>query len=70
MFDLINSTDGIEEKLDPAIFIVVALAGAIVWETFETVGAGGKVIAAKDKTPEPFVFKNCPLLILEGKVKV
>ena len=35
---LTNSTDGIETNPVPVIFIVVAVAGAIVCETFATVG--------------------------------
>ena len=69
VFDLINSTVGIEEKLVPVIFIVVALAGAMVCETFATVGLVSAA-AAKDKLPDPSVFKKNPFVIDCGKVKV
>ena len=64
----IKSTIGIETKLVPVIFIVVALDGAIVCETLATVGLVSEIVA-KDKTPEPFVINACPLdPVLVGKV--
>ena len=54
----IKSTCGIDTKLVPVIFIVVAVAGAIVCETFATVGFVSLVTSAKDKLPEPSVFKK------------
>ena len=52
--DLINSTCGILLKLVPVIFIDVAVAGAIVCDTFAIVGFVSET-SAKDKTPDPFV---------------
>ena len=41
-------------KLVPVIFIDVAVAGAIVCDTFATVGFVSET-SEKDKTPDPFV---------------
>ena len=67
---LTKSTWGIDTKFVPVIVIVVAVAGAIVCDTFATVGDTGCGTSAKDKLPEPSVFKKYPLVILCGKVKV
>jgi len=66
---LINWTIGIETKFVPVILIVVAVAGAIVCDTSATVGLVSAAWA-KDKLPEPSVFKKYPLVIDDGKVKV
>ena len=66
---LINCTCGIETKSVPVILIVVAVAGAMVWDTSATVGLVSAA-AAKDKLPDPSVFKKNPLVIDDGKVKV
>ena len=52
-----NCTIGIETKLDPVMFIVVAVAGAIVCDTSATVGLVSVGTSAKDKFPDPSVFK-------------
>ena len=57
MSDLINCTIGIPLKFVPVIFIAVAVAGAIVWDTSATVGIVGWGTSAKDKFPDPSVFK-------------
>ena len=68
--EFINSTCGIFEKFVPVILIVVAVAGAIVCETFAIVGFVSTA-SIKLKTPDPFVDKTCPLdPVLFGKVKV
>ena len=54
---LIKSTIGTVTKFVPVIFIVVAVAGAIVCDTSATVGLVSVGTAAKDKLPEPSVFK-------------
>ena len=60
---LINCTWGIETKFVPVIFIVVAVAGAIVWDTSATVGlvsyADTQLNCAEAL---PFVAKTWPLL--------
>ena len=54
---LINSTIGIDTKFVPVILIVVAVAGAIVWDTSATVGTTGWGTSAKDKLPVPSVLR-------------
>ena len=61
--DLINSTCGIFEKLVPVIFIVVAVAGAIVCDTFATVGFVSVAVTQDNWfVLEPAVAKTCPLV--------
>jgi len=59
---LTKVTDGIEANPVPVILIVVAVAGAIVWDTSATVGF---VSAASTQVNwlvlEPFVASTCPL---------
>ena len=53
---LIKSTCGIETKFVPVIFIVVAVAGAIVCETLATVGlVSPTVTAPPNATAEPLI---------------
>ena len=58
MSDLINCTIGIPLKFVPVIFIEVAVAGAIVWDTSATVGTVGWGTSAKDKLPEPVSYTH------------
>ena len=51
---------GIATNPVPVIFIVVAVAGAIVWDTSATVGLVSEIVE-NDNTPDPFVINACPL---------
>ena len=66
---LTKVTEGIATNPVPVILIVVAVAGAIVCDTSATVGFVSAA-AAKDKLPDPSVYKKNPLVIELGKVKV
>ena len=59
---LINCTCGIETKLVPVILIVVAVAGAIVWDTSATVGLVSVALTQDNWfVLEPAVANTCPL---------
>ena len=58
---LIKSTCGIETNPVPVILIVVAVAGAIVWDTFATVGLASTASTQDNcAVALPFVAKTCP----------
>ena len=69
---LINCTCGIETKFVPVIFIVVAVAGAIVWDTSATVGLVSTALTQLNWLfAFPLVASTCPLLPTDvGKTKL
>ena len=59
---------GIATNPVPVIFIVVAVAGAMVCDTSATVGLVSEIVE-NDNSPDPFVTIACPLVpVLEGNV--
>ena len=69
---LTNCTCGIDTKFVPVILIVVAVAGAIVWDTSATVGLVSCASTQDNWFVElPLLAKTCPFVpVFWGNIKV